>query len=272
MKMPDFRAWLWHLVRHPLLFALLLALGVAFGFAYSYGPVHRAKNWKIEHLEKRLLEKGDRIRSLEQQLAGHSPSENTLAAHEKSQEELEGQIAELHDSLAEAREQAQKAEARASKSASEARSWKSKHAKASKNLDKARSAERKLEAKLDKAKQALAAAPKSVPSTPPAAPAEAISSGQNATTLASGLALKPGTGWQSANGELRIDVLSVGSDSVEVSGSWQTSGSAPELLRAGHEVIQTPAESEATASYRITVTDIDPFASATIRATSAAGE
>jgi hypothetical protein len=50
----DWRSWGRALWLHPILFLLVAMLGAAGSFAYSYAPLHRAKDWKVEYLESRL--------------------------------------------------------------------------------------------------------------------------------------------------------------------------------------------------------------------------
>jgi hypothetical protein len=76
---------LWH---HPVLVLIAFVLGGAMSFAYSYAPLHRAKDWRIEHLETRLASRNEHTRELERQLAlarkslAGAPAAEALAALE----------------------------------------------------------------------------------------------------------------------------------------------------------------------------------------------
>ena len=70
----DMRPWPRALLRYPLLILTTLLLGALLGFSYSYAPLHRAKDWKIDHLEKRLTSRNEQLTKLEENLAQTSAS------------------------------------------------------------------------------------------------------------------------------------------------------------------------------------------------------
>jgi chromosome segregation ATPase len=63
-------SWLKLLWRHPLPFVAAFALGTLCAFAFSYGPLHTSKNWKIDYLEDRVDAQNQKIGELEEELQG----------------------------------------------------------------------------------------------------------------------------------------------------------------------------------------------------------
>ena len=68
------RAWPRALLRYPLLILATLLVGALLGFSYSYAPLHRAKDWQIDYLEKRLASRNEQLTQLEENLAQTSAS------------------------------------------------------------------------------------------------------------------------------------------------------------------------------------------------------
>ena len=128
-KMFDVKQWPRALWQNPVLFAVALLLGAATAFAYSYAPLHRAKDWKIGYLEERLSIRTSQARELEQELQGaRAALEGT-----PSGEELGAVRAQLKEatSLASAHEKEVAALSRKLESAERSRNqWKSRHSQA----------------------------------------------------------------------------------------------------------------------------------------------
>ena len=65
----DVRPWPRALLRYPLLVLTALLLGALLAFSYSYAPLHRAKDWKIDYLEERLESRNQEVREFRLNLA-----------------------------------------------------------------------------------------------------------------------------------------------------------------------------------------------------------
>ena len=252
--LPDLRAWLWLVLRNPMPF---LAMGLASaigGFLYSYGPLHEAERWKIQHLEERLDARNAELRQLRKQLES--------AAADSGGADLEGELRSLESELEEARREAGKARKDSANAKEEIKKltrarkrWKKRHAEVEKKLESATG-------ELAEAKSAATA------STPPiaatAAPAmPASDAGAGAEVLTGALLLRAGTGWQSPDGRMRVEVQEVRDDVAALTGSWQGEAEGtPEFLAVEGAL----SERFDDATYRVTVTRIVPHTSVTIRA------
>ena len=64
----DMRHWPRILLHHPLLILTAILLGAGLAFAYSYAPLHRAKNWEIAYLNDRLESRTGQLEDLETRL------------------------------------------------------------------------------------------------------------------------------------------------------------------------------------------------------------
>ena len=90
----DIRRWPRALLRYPSLILATLLLGALLGFSYSYAPLHRAKDWQIDYLEKRLASRNEQLTKLEENLTRTSASlDGTLSP---------GEIAAIRTQLREA--------------------------------------------------------------------------------------------------------------------------------------------------------------------------
>lgn len=153
----DVRPWPKVLLRYPLLILTALLLGGLAAFAYSYAPLHAAKDWKIDYLEERLEVRNQQVRELEESLAAAraslegTPSNDEIGALRTQLKEAtqladsrEREVASLQkklDSTAKSRDQ-----------------WKSRHAAVVAEME-------------SHEKQAAAVAAPSEPEPVPAAPA-----------------------------------------------------------------------------------------------------
>jgi predicted nucleic acid-binding Zn-ribbon protein len=117
-----------------LLILTALLLGALLSFAYSYAPLHRAKDWKIDYLEERLEARNAHVLELEAQLREARASLEGTA----SDDEVRALRTRLDEAtrLAESREQEITDLEQKLESASRARdSWKSRHAAIAANLE-----------------------------------------------------------------------------------------------------------------------------------------
>ena len=64
----DMRPWPRALLRYPLLILTACLLGAIGAFTYSYAPLHRAKDWRIDYLENRLEIRNALVHELEEEL------------------------------------------------------------------------------------------------------------------------------------------------------------------------------------------------------------
>ncbi len=135
-KFLDVKQWLRVLWHNPLLFLATLLLGAAISFVYSYAPLHRAKDWKIEYLDERLVIRSKQVGELEEELQKARKSlEGT-----PSGEELGAVRAQLKEatSLASAREKEMEALLRKLRSTRKSRDeWKSRYDATSSQLEAA---------------------------------------------------------------------------------------------------------------------------------------
>jgi len=122
------------MLRYPLLILTAILVGSIAGFAYSYAPLHRAKNWKIEWLEERLANRTAAVEELERELgelrtAGESePTGDEMNALRAQLAEANGLAAAQKQELAELERQL--ADANGARD-----SWQSKHAQVASRLE-----------------------------------------------------------------------------------------------------------------------------------------
>jgi len=135
----DPMAWGRALWQNPLLFLTAMLIGAIATFVYSYGPLHRSKDWEIRYLETRLQSRNAYARELEGSLEGADagpvelPSDDALqvlrAGLERSNEralslerDAEGALEKLKGKLAGMTRKRD--------------SWRSKHAQAEKDYER----------------------------------------------------------------------------------------------------------------------------------------
>ncbi len=123
----DVKPWPRALLQYPLLMLTVLLLGAALAFAYSYAPLHRAKDWEISYLQERLASRTQQVEELEEKLRS---AESTLEGQPSSDEvsALRAQLDEasgLGDSL---QKQVRELERKLERVTRSRDSWKQKHA------------------------------------------------------------------------------------------------------------------------------------------------
>ena len=167
---------IWH---YPVLFLAAILLGAICAFAYSYAPLHRAKDWQIGYLEERIELRSSQVEELER---GLEEAEKSLVG-QPSGEELSAVRAQLAEAtkLAESRDRELETLDGKLKSVTRSRdSWKSRHAEARAALDERNAEPARAEEPLAApGSDALAEAPAAGPPSPsgddasaaPAAPA-----------------------------------------------------------------------------------------------------
>ena len=134
----DVKPWPRVIWQNPLLILATFLVGGAIAFAYSYAPLHRAKDWKVAYLDDRLEARNEQVRALETQLErangqlANSPSGEELSA-------LKSQLAEATD-LVDSRKRELNSLKRKLESVSRSHdSWKRKHASALSELENEKS-------------------------------------------------------------------------------------------------------------------------------------
>ena len=243
------------LAYQPLLFVLAVLAGGALGVGYTCGPLHGAKEWRLDYLDTQLGIQNERVRDLELELARRLESHQTssLAVESAELEEL-AQAAEERDRLTQRAESADEELAKAMRSRDE---WRSKYRSADAQLSQARQEKEALAAERDALLARLSAVGSS--SAPPPA---ALDPGS--TILADNLELMVGESWSSPGGQVSFEVVDVDKDVASLRGSWQSAMAGPERVSAGHEL----SEQRDDTTYRISITAVSPYRSVTIRAAS----
>ena len=250
------REWLRVGAHQPLLFLLVLLAGGLGGLAYSSGPLHHSKNWRLEYLDTQLAGQNQRVRDLETALAQSAlqPDNSLAPAQEVALREELAQTVTQRDQQA---DRAATAEAGMTKAKQTSDRWRAQFRKAETELSSelARTAELGLE------RDSLLARLSAVGShsAPPPAAVD-----PDSEALAEGLELMVGESWSSPDGQVSFDVVDVDQQIASLRGSWQASAAGPERVAAGHQLTERRGETV----YRIFVTAVSPYRSVTIRATS----
>jgi septal ring factor EnvC (AmiA/AmiB activator) len=170
----DVKPWPRVIWQNPLLILAAFLVGGALAFAYSYAPLHRAKDWQVDYLEDRLEARNEQVRGMETQL---EDAEGKLADTPSGEElsALKSQLAEATD-LIESRKREIASLKRKLEATSRSRdSWKTKYASALSELENEKSraaaavAPRRSAVEPDPLEIADEA-PTPEPPTPPAAP------------------------------------------------------------------------------------------------------
>ncbi len=136
----DLRSWAVALWRNPSLFAVAFVLGGATAFAYSYAPLHRAKDWQINYLEGRVESRDVQAKQLEADLEEALES----LTDTPSGEELRGMRAQLAEdsALVDSRQRdIDRLTAKLGRMTRSRDSWKSRHADAIARIEERREAE-----------------------------------------------------------------------------------------------------------------------------------
>ena len=130
----DVRTWPRVVLRNPLLMLTAILLGAGAGFAYSYAPLHRAKDWQIEYLEGRLQARTEQVETLDQELASARGSlEDQPSAEQLSSTRAQlGESQELRKALEKELRGLEKKLQKAERSRD---SWRKKHAGLSKEIE-----------------------------------------------------------------------------------------------------------------------------------------
>jgi chromosome segregation ATPase len=131
----DVKTWPGVLLRYPLLIVTAFLLGALAGFSYSYAPLHRAKDWKIDYLEERLTSRTNQIEELERELGEvRSASENQPSGEQL--DALRAQLAEANGLASSRKKEIAELERELDSANSSRDSWKSKHAQVASKLEK----------------------------------------------------------------------------------------------------------------------------------------
>ena len=113
-------------MQYPLLILTAVLLGGAATFAYSYAPLHRAKDWQIAYLEERLHTRTEQVETLEEELrqaeatVEGQPSNDEVKSLRAQLDEAQG----LNDSL---EKQVGDLEQKLAQATQSRDSWKKKH-------------------------------------------------------------------------------------------------------------------------------------------------
>lgn len=246
------RAW----ARHPLPFLLAILIGAVAGVAYTSGPLHTAKNWRLDYLDTQLVIQNQRVRSLEIALARRDlSSRGSLAPAEAV--ELRAELVRAATREEQKGERADAAEDKAAKAYASREHWRSKSREAETELNRCLEENVERRAERDGLLARLSAVGSS--SAPPPAAAD-----PNSTVLASELELMVGESWSSPDGRVHFDVVDVDAEMASLRGSWQPSEASLERVSAGGQLSARFSDT----LYRITVMAVSPYRSLTIRAVS----
>lgn len=85
--------------RHPIHIAAALLIGAVGAFVYSWGPLHRAEQWKIGYLEERVDEQNRTIREMEDEMVAlraetsSQPDPKDLAAEREAAKKARRELA-----------------------------------------------------------------------------------------------------------------------------------------------------------------------------------
>ena len=160
----DVRPWPRALLRYPLLILTALLLGALLAFTYSYAPLHRAKDWKIDYLEERLESRNQQLREIKVNLAEARTSlSGTLSIEEIAAIRTRlDEATRLADSRKRETGSLQKKLAQAKKSRDQ---WRSRHAAAVSEIE----TQKQQAAALVAAEPAFQMAPAAPAPTPPEA-------------------------------------------------------------------------------------------------------
>jgi peptidoglycan hydrolase CwlO-like protein len=135
--------------------------GGSIAFAYSFVPLHNAKNWKIDYLETRLEAKDERLRSAEHQLAAVQ-AEAADKPDSQTFKLLQDELASVDKTIKSLERDLSRAKRRVSELERSRNNWKKKHA----------AAESRIEALVSSNASPPPAEPATEPgATPPASPA-----------------------------------------------------------------------------------------------------
>lgn len=164
-------------MQYPLLILTAVLLGGLAAFAYSYAPLHRAKDWEIAYLRERLQTRTEQVETLEEAMqaaeanADGQPSTDQLEALQAQLDEARGLSASLQGKVRDL-------EQKLTQVTQSRDSWKKKHGALSAEAEAAREALANTRARTPVAEApatspAAGEAPGATPaSAPPAAPAQ----------------------------------------------------------------------------------------------------
>ncbi len=134
----DVRPWPRILLRYPLLILTAFLLGGIVAFAYSYAPLHRAKDWKIGYLEERLASRNAHVQELETALQEAKSSLEGQPSNDDLKT-LESRLAEANRLAKTHEKQIGELEAKLASATRSRDSWKSRHASTLAELERLKS-------------------------------------------------------------------------------------------------------------------------------------
>lgn len=244
------------LLRHPLLFLLVLLVGGFSGFLYTSGPLHAAKNWRLDYVDTQLAIQNQRVRTLETALVQRNlAAQGSLAPAEATL--LRAELARAATQGDQQLERVAAAEKKAEQAYQSRDRWRTKYRDAEGQLSRSLDEKTLLATERDRLLARLSAVGSH--SAPPAAAVDL-----NSTVLARDLELMVGESWSSPDGRVHFDVVDVDKEVASLRGSWQADSAEPERVAAGREL----RASYSDATYRISVIAVSPYRSLTIRAVS----
>jgi hypothetical protein len=244
------------MARQPLLILLVALAAGSAGVVYSAGPLHGAKNWRIDYLDTQLSIQNLRVRDLESTLRERSrDAENDLGPTDAAalRQELASAVVDRDRQAA----RADAAEAQTRKARNAGDRWLRKFRDAEASLNGVRQENSDLALQRDGLLARLSAVGSH--SAPPPAAAD-----PNSTVFADGLELMVGESWSSPDGQVSFEVVDVDKEVASLRGSWQSRADGPEQVSAGHQL----TERRGGAVYLISITTVTPYRSITIRAAS----
>ena len=140
------------------IYAGVFLAGAVMAFAYSYAPLHSAKDWKIGYLEERLRAKNDQIGDFEKKLV-QARGEATRRADPEAFRQLQNELARTDATAAELERKLARVRRRAKDLERSRDGWKARHAEAESKLEALAAAGENAPTAADAAIRALPAAP-----------------------------------------------------------------------------------------------------------------
>lgn len=135
----DVKPWPRVLRQYPLLILSAALLGGLGAFAYSYAPLHRAKDWQIDYLESRLESRNQQVESLEEKLRDAQASMDGKPSGEELGA-LRGKLDEVTKHSSSLEKQVRELEQQLEQVTRSRDGWKQKHAAALREIESVKAA------------------------------------------------------------------------------------------------------------------------------------
>jgi chaperonin cofactor prefoldin len=173
--------------------------GGLIAFAYSYAPLHDAKNWRIDYLEERLEFKQRQLTDLQAELK-QLKSESVDRPDTGTFKRLKGELATTSSTVGDLKKKLARSARQIEELERSRDKWKSRHAEAE-------SQRKTLASKIEAVEQNAASAP--VPAAPAPDPG-------SETRIASNVEVALGERWSSDDGRAQFDLVELEADQAKV--------------------------------------------------------